>query len=269
MDPVIFDGKSLAKEKEKTLKAEVAKLKKRKVTPKLTSILVGDDNASKLFLSLKKSAAERVGAVVEIKKFKEDVKTKDIISLIESLNKDKKVHGIMIQLPLPQSLAKNAEKIIYSIDAKKDVDGMREDGHFLTPTVKAVIETIKEASEVHPFSQSVKVVVIGSKGFVGKRLVSVLKEMGYEVKGVDVEEKNLSKVTKTADILISATGRQGLIKKNMIKGQSVVIDVGAPKGDVRKEVLEKVSFLSPVPGGVGPVTIASLLENLVSAAQKR
>lgn len=272
MKTKIFQGNLFAKEKEIALEKELKKLKSAGATPKLTTILVGDDKASKIFLSLKKKAAERIGAKIQVINLHSNAKQDKIITLIDKLNNDDLVNGIMIQLPLPKEFSvSDRKKLINAIDSKKDVDGMRDDSRYLSPTIKAVLEAMKEA-EIHTKRPAVKgtpytVAVVGAKGFVGKKLIKVLNEMGYKVVGVDLETKNLGDKAKDADILISATGEEGLITKGMVKKSAVVVDVGAPNGDVQFEgVAKKASFITPVPGGIGPVTIFFLLENLVEAA---
>ncbi len=255
----IFDGRQLAIAKEAKLKEEVSLLKQKGITPKLVSIVVGDDPASKLYVSLKKKAAEKVGARLEIKKFQASISVDQLIKLIKDLNNDESVHGVMAQLPLPSNFSKkDRDQIINSILAKKDVDGMGGDSPFLTPVVKAVIEVIRQANKYLPTGRETNVSVVGARGFIGKKIVKVLKEMGYRIK----------KETLQADILISATGEPELIKKDMVKEGAVVIDVGAPIGDVDKEVHQKASFITPVPGGVGPMTIAGLLANTLRSAQR-
>ena len=292
---VIFDGKAFAEKKLEVLKNKVFDLRKRGVTPKLVSILVGDDPASHLYVNLKKKAAERVGAELDVRSLSaqagmmSDVGKEEIVQLIKSLNKDQNINGIMIQLPLPKSFSiKDRDEIINSINKEKDVDGLREDSLYLTPTVKAVLEVIKEASalplrvrplRVKRLSESVtyKVVVVGARGFEGRKIFKALKEMpflpsgmGYEVKGVDKKTQDLKLKTRRADILISVTGSPGIIDGDCIKQGAVVIDVGSPKGDVRTEEIKgKASFISPVPGGVGPVTISCLLENLTEAVKRQ
>ena len=173
----------------------------------------------------------------------------------------------MLQLPLPAHFARDRNKIIRAIDSKKDVDGMTADSPFITPVVKAVIDTLDSSKISQP--KSVSTVVVGAKGFVGKKIVKLLRDKGSRVAVCDLDTKDLGARTSKADILISATGVAGLISADMVKRGAVVIDVGAPKGDVRtEEVKEKAGFISPVPGGVGPVTIVSLLENLVENVEK-
>jgi methylenetetrahydrofolate dehydrogenase (NADP+)/methenyltetrahydrofolate cyclohydrolase len=255
-----FNGRQLAIAKEAKLKEKVSLLKQEGIVPELMSIVVGDDPASKLYVSLKKKAAEKIGAKLEIKKFQANTSTNQLIKLIKDLNNDESIHGVMVQLPLPDNFSKkDRDQIINSISTEKDVDGMRDDSSFLTPVVKVVIEVIQQANKYLPTDREANISVVGAGGFIGKKIVKVLKEMGYQIK----------KETLQADILISATGEPKLIKKDMVKKGAVVIDIGAPVGDVDKEVHQKASFITPVPGGVGVVTITCLLENLIEAASAR
>ena len=175
----------------------------------------------------------------------------------------------MIPLPLPKNFSeKDRDEIIKTITKEKDVDGLQDDSPYLTPTVKSVLEVIKEATpHVTLKVPPLKVAVVGARGFEGKKIFKVLNEMGYEVEGLDRKIENLKTKTKEADILISVTGSPGIIGKEEVKEGAVIIDVGSPKGDVKtEEIMEKAAFISPVPGGIGPVTISCLLENLVESA---
>jgi methylenetetrahydrofolate dehydrogenase (NADP+)/methenyltetrahydrofolate cyclohydrolase len=261
---IIFDGKAFAAEKEISLGMRVLGLKARGIYPKLASIIVGNNPASELYVNLKKRAAENIGAEVDIYFIKEISKVDDLILLIDTLNVDETVNGIMIQLPLPPAMSKFKDRIIESIDPKKDVDGLRIDSQFLHPTSKAVIDILKFAEKglkVQPKT----VCVVGATGMVGTPLVKELKTEGYKVIECDTKTTELRGYTLQGDVVISTTGTPGLIKSDMIKKDTIVIDVGSPKGDVETSVSEKASFITPVPGGVGPVTISSLLENLISA----
>ena len=271
MDTIIFNGRSFAVEKEEELKKEASKLKKKGIIPKMASILVGDDPASHLYVSLKKKVAERIGCELEIISFSGSVSMIRIISTVKMLNAKKDVNGIMVQLPLPDNFSdEERDKIIGSISKEKDIDGLRDESLFITPTVKSVLFALKEASYNTALkARPLKVVVVGHSGFEGGKIYKVLNEMGYDVNGADSKTKELRDKTLKADILISATGSPGIIKGSMVREGVIVIDVGAPKGDVvKEEVIGKASFLSPVPGGIGPVTIVSLLENLVISCQK-
>jgi methylenetetrahydrofolate dehydrogenase (NADP+)/methenyltetrahydrofolate cyclohydrolase len=249
---IVFDGRAYAAKKEEELKRLGRHLK-------LVSILIGDDPASILYVNLKRKVAEQVGAELEVRRLESEVRNEDLINEIRSLNEDTSVNGIMIQLPLPENLRSRTQEIINQIDPKKDVDGLREDSPYLHPTSKAVVQIIEESKR-----NSGVVCVIGATGMVGKPLVKELRRRGYEVIECNSETENLQQKTLKADIVVSATGVPNLIKANMVKDGAVVIDVGSPKGDIDFEgVSKKVSFITPVPGGVGPVTITCLLENLL------
>lgn len=275
-DVIVFNGREFARKRELELNKEINDLKKRGITPKLASILIGDNPASDLYLNLKKKAAERIGAIVEIHKFSETINLEDVITLIQRLNLDNSIHGIMVQLPLPKLIQNSTFQLLESISLAKDVDGLRQNSSFVPATVKAILQIITEAEARFKTQDSSKrIVIVGSKGEVGSRLMkelrlnSPLHGKNYDLSGYDMETKDLRAKTKDADILVSATGVPNLISGDVVREGAVVIDVGSPKGDVNfEEVSKKAAFITPVPGGVGPVTIVSLLENLVSAASK-
>lgn len=268
--PITFDGRDFAAKKEETLKGRVFGLKSRGVHPKLASIIIGSDPASKLYVGLKKKAAERIGAELDIYFIPANVKLADIIVLIGSLNTDDTIQGAMIQMPLPANLAESREKLVNLINPEKDVDGLQEDSQFVHPTSKAAIDILHEAENQKDVKAilsniSPKVVVIGATGMVGKPLVDELRTQKYEVIECDSKTKDLKSETLKGDIVISATGIKGLIKGDMVKENAVLIDVGSPGADFSPVAQDKSVFFTPVPGGVGPVTITCLLENLVSA----
>ncbi len=247
-----FDGKAFAKKKEEELKKKVEGLKSRGLNPKLVSILVGKNPGSALYTRLKKEAAERVGIEFEIRNSLDD---------IERLNKDPKVHGIMIQMPLPENMLDSKFQILNSISPKKDVDGLRDDSPFLHPTAKAIVQVIEEATQ----ETGLTCVVVGATGMVGRPLVKELGKRGYKVIECNTKTADLKSEALKGDILVSVTGKAGIIKKDMVKEGAIVIDVGYPVGDVETAARERASFVTPVPGGIGPVTISCLLENLVEA----
>lgn len=267
----IFDGRKVARDRKAKL---IGKMRKVTSKPNLVSILVGEDPASKLYLSLKKKAAEETGCQLSIVNYQTSTKLEDVISEIQKLNKDKSVHGIMLQLPLPHKFSKaDRDRVIDAIAQEKDVDGMHIDSPFLTPVVKAIMIALDTANENivrQPLkTRSRKVVVVGSQGFVGKRLRKALAEENYEVTGVHRKTKNFAEEIRKADIVISATGKKHIVTGDIIQKGSVIIDVGSPDPDVDKASVEaKAAFLSPVPGGVGPLTVICLIENLVDAASK-
>ena len=278
----IFDGKTFAEKKIARLDKEVAKLKNGGIHPKLASIIVGEDPASLLYVSLKKKKAESIGAEMDIYFLKEKDFLETILALIDSLNSDPTVYGIMVQLPLPSIFSRqDREMVINSIRESKDVDGLRENSLFLHPTSKAVIDVIDESKNTIDYNSTCAdmssserchgtnpiVCVVGATGMVGRPLVKELKKEGYQVIECDHDTKDLEQKTIKADILISVTGKPALITKDMVKVGATVIDVGSPKGDISLGVYEVAGFITPVPGGIGPITIASLLENLVKASK--
>ncbi|MFH1863589.1 MAG: bifunctional 5,10-methylenetetrahydrofolate dehydrogenase/5,10-methenyltetrahydrofolate cyclohydrolase [bacterium] len=255
---IVFDGRSYASGKEEDLKKKVLKLKEKGVVPRLESIVVGEDPASLLYVNLKKKAAEKIGAEVEIVHFDEALDPKEIILTIKKYNKNPKVSGIMVQMPLPDAVSDYKLQIINSIDPKKDVDGLRENSFYVHPTAMAVLQIIEVARlRLASARQAKTICVIGKGGMVGSALLEKIKDTDYK----------LMENSKDADILVSTTGSPNLVKADMVKEGVVVIDVGFPKGDVDPSVYPKASFYTPVPGGVGPVTITCLLENLAEASR--
>lgn len=265
MTAIIFDGKAFAKGKEEKLLKILEKLPSR---PKLAAVLVGDNPESELYLKLKQRAAERLGISFEMKRFSGKNRN-EVIDFIKEKNNDSGVSGIMVELPLSEKF-----QILDLIRPSKDVDCLTGENlrllaegrpRFVPPTVKAVGEILKEAGGI----AQKKVVVVGSDGSVGKGILSYLKD----AEGIDQGTEDLASVTKNADVLISATGVGHLIKREMVKPGAVVIDVGIEKkrdlgvvGDVDFEnVKEVASFITPVPGGVGPVTVVCLMENLIGS----
>ena len=271
MIPIIFDGRKYADEKESSLAIRVLGLKTRGVYPKLASILIGNNPSGLAYLELKKKAAERIGAEADIYLIKENTNLDDLLLLIKTLNEDETVQGIMIQMPLPDSMKSAEPKILSAILSEKDVDGLNENSDFLHPTSKAILQVVEEAKKANPFKpESTTVAVVGATGMVGTPLVKELKKEGYKVIECNTKTLDLKSETLKADILVSVTGKAGIITFDMIKKGAVVIDVGYPKGDIDMESFKgkdpkAISFLSPVPGGVGPVTITCLLENLINA----
>ena len=279
---MLFDGKAFAKEKEEKLKKRVEKLRQKGVTPKLVSILADDSKESALYVSLKAKFSQRIGVAFEVHQFAPRTDTEKIIAEIERANADPSVQGIMVQLPV-----EDQERIVSAISPLKDIDCLTAENlglimigrpRFLPATVRAVIEIIQNSKfKIQSFDEKwlrgVDVCIIGASIIVGKPLAMVLSDAGATVTICRSTTENLPEYTRRADILVSATGAADLVKKEMVKEEAIIIDVGISKlrrdgkfrvvGDVSKDVAKKVSFLTPVPGGVGPVTVACLFENLL------
>jgi len=267
MNTIIFDGKKRAIEvEEKLTKVSIAGNRAKAV-----SIQIGDNEKSSVYLNLKKSAAKRLGVDFEILTLSERVAFEELKSVIEKLNNDNSVFGIMIQLPMPRRFSNEKKlELISFIKKKKDIDGMRGDSYFKTPVIASIMHVFEEAlSKVNIKDDPIKVLIVGSKGFVGGKLICELYEYQKKdllIKGVDKGFGDLKAELKNADVVISTTGIKNLINGKDLKACVVAIDVGSPWGDFEKEsVLGKASFLSPVPGGVGPLTISYLLKNLIEA----
>jgi len=269
----IFDGKTFALKEKEELKRKVVGLSEKGIKPCLASVYLSSDPGSVLYTRLKGQAAEEIG----IKFLSFEIKSNnvsEIVSIVERLNKDNAVQGILVQKPsgLNDFDSVDWAKITLSISPQKDIDCLTPENlglllignpRFVPATVLAVLKVLKFSKvELH----NKNVALIGASEILGKPLSHILTDLGATVSLLHKKTGDISKYTKEADILISATGNPGIIGKELVKNDSIVIDVGAPNGDVRtQEMLEKVSFLSPVPGGVGPMTINCLLENLINS----
>jgi methylenetetrahydrofolate dehydrogenase (NADP+)/methenyltetrahydrofolate cyclohydrolase len=274
----IIDGKARAKEIRESLKNEVSALKSKGINPKLTVILVGDDPASHIYVSNKEKACAEIGIISEAHKLPANTKESDLIKLVDKLNKDKSVHGILVQLPLPDHIVE--ENVINMISPSKDVDGLgiqnmgllvKGEGDPLIPcTPQGVMDLI------HSTGIEVKgkhAVVVGRSNLVGKPAAILLLREHATVTQCHSRTVDLGFVTRQADILVAASGKPKMITADMIKPGAIVIDVGTVRtasglsGDVDFEKAKDVAgFITPVPGGVGPMTIAMLLKNTIKAA---
>ncbi len=260
---IFFDGKAHAEEK---LVKLAKKVSENGVRPKLVSIIVGENPVGRFYANLKKVKAESIGITIDILEVVGDASPPVLVQEIDKLNNAKDVDGIMLQLPLSKSFSwRETQNVLNAIDPKKDVDGLGEKSAYLAPTVKSVMTVVSEAQKFLSATKK-RVVVVGFTGFEGSSIYKTLKPRGYLVEGANTKTRDLKKITLTADMLISATGVADLVKDNMVKPGAVLIDVGSPKGDIAKEAYDKAGFVSPVPGGVGPVTICELFDNLITAA---
>ncbi|QVK05028.1 bifunctional methylenetetrahydrofolate dehydrogenase/methenyltetrahydrofolate cyclohydrolase FolD [Mycoplasma mycoides] len=272
---VILDGKLVSKQIKETLKQQIdTYLNKNYKKPKLVVILIGNDPASELYVSNKIKACNLVGIESVLLRFDQNITSEMLSDQINQLNNDNSVDAILLQLPLPKHL--NEQEFLQAIDPLKDVDGfhyinqgkMLEGYDTIYPCTPIGIINLLKAYNIDVRSKDIT--IIGTSNIVGKPLAIMLSNMGATISMCNKNTKNLKKYTKRSDIVISATGKQALIKKDMIKKNAIVIDVGIIKdpitnkivGDVDFEnVKELCSYITPVPGGVGPMTVAMLLEN--------
>lgn len=274
----IIDGKKIAEEIKQELKKDILTLAEKGITPGLAVILVGDDNASQIYVKNKERVAQEIGIDSKIVKLDSKIPQEELEKTIEKLNQDKNIHGILVQLPLPAQL--DEKKIINLIDPAKDVDCFHPenigkmfigDAKFLPCTPAGIIDLLKKS---HIEISGEKAVVVGRSNIVGRPLALMLLAENATVMICHSKTKDLKSETLQADILISATGKTGLITADMVKKGATVIDVGINRnaegkiiGDVDFKEVEKVAgAITPVPGGVGPMTVVMLMRNVVIAA---
>lgn len=268
----ILDGKSLSAKIKDELKGNVNSYFQ---TPILAVVTIGDDAASEVYVKNKKKACEYVGMSFLHLDYASCVKEEVVIKKIKQLNKDKSINGIIVQLPIPENF--NVSKIINTIDPSKDVDGLTniqagkliQNEKCLTPcTPKGIMEIFKEYKID---LEGKHVVIVGRSNLVGKPLMLECLNKNATVTMCHSKTKDLKKYTKDADILVVAVGKKYLIDKTMVKKDSVIIDVGINRedgkiyGDVNPNVEEVCGYLTPVPGGVGPMTVSMLLKNTFEA----
>jgi methylenetetrahydrofolate dehydrogenase (NADP+)/methenyltetrahydrofolate cyclohydrolase len=295
MTAQIIDGKQVADDMQAELKAEVAELKKKGIVPGLAVVLVGEDPASKSYVTAKERKCEEMGIYSDDNRLAADTSQEKLMKLIKKLNNDPKINGILVQLPLPKGL--NEAEVLLAIDPAKDVDGFHPvnvgkmvvgEKAFLPCTPHGVIQLLIRSGVK---LEGAEVVIVGRSNIVGKPLANMLIQKNptgnATVTVCHTRTKDLSYHTKRADIVIAAAGRPNTITADMVKDGVVVIDVGVNrvgekpskkdpnrmvailKGDVDFEaVKEKASLITPVPGGVGPMTITMLLYNTVESAKR-
>jgi len=271
----ILDGKKIST---KILDELIGKISSLSVKPHLVVVLVGEDSSSQLYVGMKEKMAVKLGMKSTVIRYPVDIDEDVLLDKIDELNNNKDVHAILVQLPLPKQISE--KKVIQAICPKKDVDGFTPENigrisigaepYAYPCTPKGVLRILDE----YKIDLAGKhVVIIGRSNIVGKPLAQMILNRNSTVTICHSQTKNLSDITKTADILVSAVGKYKLIKNEMIKTNCLIIDVGTSKingksvGDVDFEnVIDRVSFITPVPGGVGPMTIASLMENTYELA---
>lgn len=280
MTAKIIDGKQLAATFRAEMKEEIERLKQKGVTPGLAVIIVGDDPASQTYVGGKIKACQEVGIYSRAIRLKESTSEEELLAQIHELNQDEAIHGILVQLPLPEHISEM--KVLEAISPEKDVDGFHPINvgnlvigkpSFLPCTPHGILKMIKstgvEISGKHA-------VIVGRSNIVGKPMAMLLLQEHATVTITHSRTKDLRSITKQADILVVATGRPGMIGKQDVKEGAIVIDVGINRNEAGKlvgdvqfdEVREVAGYITPVPGGVGPLTITMLLFNTLMAAQK-
>ena len=277
----ILDGKAVSLKVKESVKVRAEELKKFGVEPTLAVILVGEDKASQTYVRAKEKACNEYGIKSVAHRLSENTTQAELLALINVLNLDDSIHGILVQLPLPKHIDTNT--VLATIDPAKDVDGFHAvnvgklvsglDG-FVPCTPLGVMEILKEYGiDV----AGLNAVVIGRSNIVGKPMANLLLNASATVTVTHSKTKNLKEVCKNADLIVAAIGKPFFLKADMVKDGAVVVDVGINRlddgrlvGDVDfDEVAPKCSYITPVPGGVGPMTIAMLLNNTILAAQAK
>lgn len=275
----IISGKEVSANVRESVKNDTAQLKEKGIVPGLAVVIVGDDPASRVYVNNKKKACAEVGFVSEEYALPAETTQEELLTLVKELNEKDSINGMLVQLPLPKHLDEKA--VIEAINPKKDVDAfhasnvgkiMIGDYHFLPCTPAGVMELI-HSTGVDVCGKSC--VVIGRSNIVGKPMAMLLLHENGTVTITHSKTKNLKEICKNADILVAAVGKAKFVTGDMIKNGAVVIDVGMNRdqngklcGDVDFDSVEpKASFITPVPGGVGPMTIAMLMKNTLMAAK--
>ncbi len=277
----LLDGKQVSKKTKEELKKEVESLKKEGINPKLAVIMVGNDSASQIYVRNKNKACEFVGIEFEEYLLPEETKQQELLDLIEKLNNKKEINGILLQSPIPKHLDIN--EAFRKISPEKDVDGFNPvnvgklvlgQDTFISCTPFGIMKILED---YNIDIEGKNAVVIGRSNIVGKPMSQCLLSKNATVTVCHSKTKNLPSITKQADILVAAIGKPCFVTEDMVKPGAVVIDVGINrmedgklKGDVDFEkVSQKVSYITPVPGGVGPMTVAMLMTNVVKAAKNQ
>lgn len=276
----LIDGKQLAQKRREEIKRTVEQLKAKGIVPGLAVVLVGEDAASQIYVRNKEKACEEVGFYSEVYRLPESTSQEELLQLIKRLNHDEKIHGLLVQLPVPAHIDEKA--VIHAIDARKDVDGFLPENlgslligepAFEPCTPKGCIDLIKQTGiEI----TGKKAVVVGRSNIVGKPIAMMLLRENATVTICHSKTKNLKEELLTADIVVAAVGKSNFITGDMIKDGAVVIDVGMNRlengkltGDVDQASLERRDcWLTPVPGGVGPMTITMLMQNTLESATR-
>ncbi|HDZ5727661.1 TPA: bifunctional methylenetetrahydrofolate dehydrogenase/methenyltetrahydrofolate cyclohydrolase FolD [Staphylococcus aureus] len=277
----ILDGKQIAKVYRQGLQNQVEALKEKGFTPKLSVILVGNDGASQSYVRSKKKAAEKIGMISEIVHLEETATEEEVLNELNRLNNDDSVSGILVQVPLPKQVSE--QKILEAINPDKDVDGFHpinigklyiDEQTFVPCTPLGIMEILKHADID---LEGKNAVVIGRSHIVGQPVSKLLLQKNASVTILHSRSKDMASYLKDADVIVSAVGKPGLVTKDVVKEGAVIIDVGNTpdedgklKGDVDYDAVKEIAgAITPVPGGVGPLTITMVLNNTLLAEKMR
>ncbi len=275
-----IDGKAIAQELLDDLQKRVILLKEKNCIPHLAIILVGNDPASEAYVAQKQKKAEQIGMQATVIPLLATVSHEELLSEITTLNKNSFIHGVIVQRPLPKQI--DGKEIDMAIDPKKDVDGFHKNSPFAMPLAEAVVKILQvaktKAEDTSDFStwlQKKRIVVVGKGETGGGPIITLLTKLGNKPEVIDSKTKNPNEQTKKANIIISAVGKTDVVKAENIENGVILVSVGLHRevdgklhGDYEEEKIKNIaSFFTPTPGGVGPVNVAMLLENVISAAE--
>jgi len=285
-----IDGKQIASEILENLKKRVGELKKKKIIPKLTIIILGNDPASLAYVRQKELKAKGIGIKTTILHLPDKTSQTSLLKKIQQFNNDSNIHGIIVQQPLPTDIS--LESIINAIELKKDVDGFHPDSHFQMPIAMAVLKILERTSEATELAcltgvagtktrhqtlidwlKTKKIIIVGKGETGGKPIAKMFEKMKIPFTTIDSKTEKPKNLTKKADIIITAVGKENIIKPQMIKKGVILIDIGISRGKSAKlmgdydqsKIKNIASFYTPTPGGIGPINVAMLLQNLVLA----
>lgn len=278
---MVIDGKQIAQGILDNLRKRVGELIEEGITPHLAVILIGDDESSKAYVRQKELKIHEIGGAITIHRFKNNFSESELLELINKLNNDPTVHGIIIQRPLPSHIDKN--KVTSATNTEKDVDGFCEDTPFDSPVALAVWRILKEVytqvgnSDIalEEWIKTKHVTILGKGQTAGIPIINFFDRKDLPISIIDSKTETPDKITQNSDILISAIGKESFVKSSMIKDGVILIGVGMSRGadgkihgDYNEEdIAHKASFYTPVPGGVGPVNVAMLLSNLIKSSE--
>lgn len=279
---MIIDGKAIAQHILDNLTKRVGELKEEGITPHLAVILIGNDESSKAYVRQKELKINQIGAAITIHRFEDNFAQQDLLDLIQKLNDDPTIHGIIIQRPLPPHIDNHA--VTMATNAQKDVDGFRDDSPFDPPVGLAVWKLLREIQQSkHETSDSLEgwlarqsLVLLGKGRTAGQPIMKMLKKHHISYTVIDSKTPNRTELMHNADIIISAVGKMHVVTKEDVTSKTSLIGVGMFRGDDEKmhadydeeDLQNIVAYFTPVPGGVGPVNVAMLIANLVQAASE-
>jgi methylenetetrahydrofolate dehydrogenase (NADP+) / methenyltetrahydrofolate cyclohydrolase len=290
MNFVRIDGREIAEKLFEELKGRVGELKKKGIIPHLVVVLVGENPASVAYITLKQQKGEAIGAKVTLLKYKTDVTTEKLTAKIKELNDDPSVHGILIQRPLPEQI--DIEKLELLTRPEKDIDGFHPESPYTLPLPLAVVKILEEIYNLNArdtrgtrdtfdtfisWLKNQEIIVLGKGPTGGGPIIKLLNKLGVNPEIIDSKTDNPEELMKSADIIISSVGRENVIKPENIKKGVVLIGVGILRGEDKKlkgdydveKIKDIAGYYTPTPGGVGPVNVAMLLDNLLTAAERQ